>query len=323
MIVSVIIPIYNLEPYIKNSVSSVLNQKFDGEIEVIVVDDGSVDNSLAVAEKLAAEDSRVKVIHQENRGVSAARNAGLDAAQGKYIMFVDGDDIIASNSVKLLIDGFEKSENAVVSCGMHTRISSYEHKFDVLDVACDIAEIETVLERILLGRYDISACAKMFIREKIGNLRFCEGKRINEDKYFLFKYLLENKGSVVNINQNIYGYYVREGSASNSCFTEKTLDMIYFSKEIEKDIKDELPKLNKAARYNNIVAHLAVLKKIARSKAIRENKKLYNDVKKETVLLSYGVSKSFLREYMVEILVLRVMPVLYPLCVRIFDIIKK
>ena len=169
----------------------------------------------------------------------------------------------------------------------------------------------------------MSTCGKLFIREKIGDLRFCEGRRINEDKYFLISYLLSNPGKVVNINQTIYGYYVREGSASNSSFSDKHLDMLYFSEKIENDVVASYPELTKAARYNNIVAHLAVLKKIVRSKGTKANKQLLSDVRKKVLALSKGLTTSELGNHKQEILMLRLGIPVYVLCVRLHDGMKR
>ena len=89
--ISVIIPVYNCEKYIKKCIESILNQTYK-DLEVIVIDDGSKDSSLNICNKLMKEDYRLTVIHQENQGVSSARNKGLENAQGEYIVFVDGDD---------------------------------------------------------------------------------------------------------------------------------------------------------------------------------------------------------------------------------------
>ena len=104
--VSVIIPVYNVKPYIRRSVASVLNQTLR-DIEVILVDDGSTDGCGKICDELADGDSRVRVLHQENRGLSAARNAGMECAHGKYLFFCDPDDLMKKN---LLEDNFRLAE---------------------------------------------------------------------------------------------------------------------------------------------------------------------------------------------------------------------
>ena len=259
MIVTVIIPVYNLGAYLEATITSVLRQRFDGMLEVIIVDDGSSDNSLAIAKNFSNQDKRIKVIHQENAGVSVARNTGLAHASGDCVMFVDGDDILHPDAIYLLVKSLHDTENAILVSGKQVRINSQNQKLDCGYKGYSITDADKVIFDVLCERYDVSACAKLFIRERIGQLRFCEGKRINEDKYFLFQYLLQNQGNVVNLEKRLYGYFVRPGSATNSSFSDKTMDMLFISEKIEKDIAAQKPELSVVARYNNIVTHLAVL----------------------------------------------------------------
>ena len=106
IMLSVIIPVYNVEKYLRKCVDSILLQDF-ANMEVILVDDGSPDNSGAICDEYAEKDARVKVIHKENGGVSSARNTGLDVAQGKYIAFVDSDDYLLPNSFQPNVEYME------------------------------------------------------------------------------------------------------------------------------------------------------------------------------------------------------------------------
>lgn len=113
--ISVIIPVYNASDFIETCVRSVLNQSYT-QLEVILVDDGSKDNSLAVCQNLASNDSRIHVVHQENRGVSAARNTGLTHATGEYISFVDADDYLAADFFQRLLKDAEEHNADIVCC---------------------------------------------------------------------------------------------------------------------------------------------------------------------------------------------------------------
>lgn len=114
--ISVIIPIYKVEKYLRPCVDSVLNQT-DADLEVILVDDGSPDNCGAICDEYANKDSRVKVIHKENGGVSQARNAGLDAATGEWVTFVDSDDLIDHHYAQFLLKAQEQTGADMVCCG--------------------------------------------------------------------------------------------------------------------------------------------------------------------------------------------------------------
>ena len=100
---SVVIPVYNAEKYINRSVESILQQSFEN-FEVVLVDDGSADKSMELCEKLVQKDTRVSFFHQKNQGVSAARNKGISMARGKYLVFVDADDYIRADTLKLLYE---------------------------------------------------------------------------------------------------------------------------------------------------------------------------------------------------------------------------
>ena len=101
-LISIIVPCYNVERYVEQCIRSIMGQSYKN-IEIITVDDGSPDNSSQILDKLANEDSRIKVIHKQNAGVSAARNSGLDVATGDYVVFVDGDDYLAPDYVDYML----------------------------------------------------------------------------------------------------------------------------------------------------------------------------------------------------------------------------
>lgn len=115
--VSIIIPVYNNEKHIEKTVRSIMNQTY-GNLEIIVIDDGSTDKSSDILQKLSAEDSRIVVIHQKNSGVSVARNVGIDRASGEYLTFVDGDDYIATDYVQKLHEFANVKEADLVICGV-------------------------------------------------------------------------------------------------------------------------------------------------------------------------------------------------------------
>ena len=105
--VSVIVPVYNIEPYLRKCLDSVLGQTYRN-LEILVIDDGSTDASGTICDEYKSSDSRIRVLHQINKGLSEARNSGIDIATGDYILFVDGDDWIESNTVECLLQTCEK-----------------------------------------------------------------------------------------------------------------------------------------------------------------------------------------------------------------------
>lgn len=116
-VVSVIIPVYNSEKYTEKCICSLLGQTYRN-LELLIIDDGSTDQSGAILDRLAGEDTRIRLIHQKNAGVAAARNRGIDLATGTYLTFVDGDDYVAPDYIQCLVDCARKNEAELVICGL-------------------------------------------------------------------------------------------------------------------------------------------------------------------------------------------------------------
>ena len=318
MFLSIIVPVYNLEFNIQKSLASILPQIDGLDAEIIIVDDGSLDNTWEIANRFACEHSCVKAFRQDNAGVSAARNRGIDEATGDYVMFLDGDDILAPYALEVMCKGVGMSDSTVLVCGQLGRITTYDYNFERKDDAFLNIQNVDMVRKILSWESDVSACAKFFIRERLADVRFCTGKKINEDKYFLLQYLLKNKGAVITTQNQIYGYYDRPGSASNSKYSDKILDMIYFSDLIEQEILTFLPEYYELAVFNNIVTHFAVLKKIIRSKVYKSNKQLFNDIKKRIFEMSKRSSYCG-KKHKTEIVSLKFGNLAYIICVKIYD----
>ena len=128
MLISVIVPVYNVEAYLEKCVNSILHQTYKN-IEVILIDDGSTDNSGAICEALAAADSRIKVLHKSNGGVSSARNLGIAVASGAYICFVDSDDWIEPTMYEEMLSFMEKEQLDLVECGINLVTNNISNKY--------------------------------------------------------------------------------------------------------------------------------------------------------------------------------------------------
>lgn len=217
--ISVIVPVYNVERFLPNCIESLMAQTIR-DIEFILVDDGSPDHCGEICDRYALMDSRIRVIHQPNRGVSAARNAGLDAAEGEYIGFVDPDDWIAPEMYEAMIDAMEKHNADLVACG-----------YDYYDEECNIdknrlykTRPDEILTREELYRHlsDMpptirhGVCSKAFRFRTLKNLnlRFDEKLHSSEDLDFLMRYL-EQVEKTVFVHKPFYKNTVRSGSATH------------------------------------------------------------------------------------------------------------
>lgn len=218
MTISVIVPVYNVEKVLYHCIDSILNQIFN-DFELILVDDGSTDNSGRICDEYAGKDTRAKVIHKQNGGVSSARNAGIEAAKGEYICFVDSDDYLESNYLKELVETKKKYPDFDnVWCGFQT-VEDYNGKNkeaviaknDTGNSCYSLEDIMILHERWL----DASPCNKLFNKRVVvnNNIKFPEDLSLGEDLLFNFEYLDSTKGKIVVINQPLYNY-IRDGKES-------------------------------------------------------------------------------------------------------------
>ena len=257
-LVTIIVPVYNLGQYIGYCLDSIISQTYS-ELEIILVDDGSTDDSLEICQSLTLKDSRVRVIHQDNGGVSAARNTGLNNARGEYIAFIDGDDIVAPSYIEKLVEAVEGN---VLSMCMHERVNNYEYSFHDDSPQFMIFPAEECAKRVISGNFPVSVCGGIFSRRGIGDLRFPVGIRNNEDKFFLYQYLLNNEqGEVAFTNQKMYGYYVREGSATKSTWNGSR-DTIIIADLMHELTMERHPEWKDISVVNTLGARFSTIKAI-------------------------------------------------------------
>ncbi len=127
--ISVIVPVYNVEPYLAGCLDSILSQTYR-DLEILLIDDGSTDRGGTICDEYAAKDPRIRVFHTENRGLSAARNRGLDEAKGEYVGFVDSDDRIDPDMFEYLLEAAERTGADVTECGVFVEYPTGEHSAD-------------------------------------------------------------------------------------------------------------------------------------------------------------------------------------------------
>lgn len=214
-LVSVIVPIYNMEKYIKACVNSIVTQSYNN-LEIILVNDGSKDTSSIICEQIAKNNPNVLLINQENQGVSLARNNGIEHARGEYLLFVDADDTVPPDAIRTMVEAAE-AHNADLIIG---KASKNE------DIPIGVFTGESFLRKVLEDNpMAYSVWRILFKREFVQNLRFPEGYIAHEDSYFVFLCALK-KPKVLTINKVVYNYTIVNNSASRSGFTTKKYDDI-------------------------------------------------------------------------------------------------
>lgn len=220
--VSIIVPVYNIRTYLPQCAKSLLEQSCR-DIEIILVDDGSTDGSGALCDEYAANDSRVRVVHKENGGLSDARNAGLDKASGKWVLFVDGDDYLVRDAVALLLKEAAEDADFVQFHYHETADTQWQPEAQTANrrVCNDTKEMFEMLYR--LGGVAASSCTKLWNRRVFENIRFQKGT-LHEDEE-LMNHVLPHCHKVIYTDLVIYGYVMRQGSIIHSGFARKNMDI--------------------------------------------------------------------------------------------------
>ena len=232
--ISVIIPIYNIQEYMADSVKSIMLQTYK-DIEIILVDDGSTDGSGELCDKYADRDSRIRVIHKLNGGLSSSRNAGIDIAKGDYIIFLDGDDYLALNAIEYIYEIQKKTNADIVQYGYIETEQRYREEYiEEIGVYELITDKKKFYEKLYeLGGEAASACTKLYKRKLFDKFRFKEGI-LHEDEQLITRQL-EAVESIAYIPEKPYYYVMRSGSIIRSDFNMKRLDFFSVGAErIEK-----------------------------------------------------------------------------------------
>lgn len=210
--ISIIIPVYNAEEYLDRCLHSVLDQEFTS-YEVILVDDGSTDSSSLICDRYSSTDPRFITLHQQNKGVSAARNAGINVANGEYVMFLDADDALLPYALDNMIDGI--GDEDIVVGGYGAFIEGVPSKEVRPEHARSYKgqEYQNFFQENILRNCELldSPWAKLFKMDAIGETRFDESLNYAEDKLFVFE-ILGKSSSILTIPHAVYGYYIHSGS---------------------------------------------------------------------------------------------------------------
>lgn len=231
--ISVIVPVYKVEEYLDRCINSILNQTFK-KFELILVDDGSPDKCGLICDKYAQKDSRIKVIHKDNEGLSAARNSGIEIAKGEYIAFVDSDDYIDKRMYEELYNVAINNKSDIVICD-YQKIYSNNESDNCKSV--NTYKVENLSKTQALSRlYDADSSAyivawnKLYKKSLFDKLRYPIG-RLYEDEFITYK-LLYYSNNITYLPLKLYYYMQREGSITSSKKESKErLDVIVAFKE--------------------------------------------------------------------------------------------
>lgn len=239
--VSIVVPVYGVEKYIAECIESLLAQTCTN-LEILLVDDGGKDHSPEICDRYAAQDTRIKVIHKPNGGAASARNAGLDAATGDYICFVDGDDAVHPDYVKSLLSELTTQNADMAVCGFRnwSRIGT-----KIID--CDNTGVYTGQEYLLRFLRDWSCSLlwnKIFRREVIGDIRMEEGHKV-DDEFFTYLVVM-NCRKVVLFDTPLYDYRLRGSSVMQAMgphLERVMLDRVEYITTRYRNIAEKIPEI--------------------------------------------------------------------------------
>ncbi len=251
-LISLIIPVYNVEPWLDACMDSVLAQHYRN-LEIILVDDGAKDNSGAMCDRWAQRDPRVRVIHQENQGLSAARNTGLGAAEGDYVMFADSDDVLSPQLCSHLFHIIEDGDVAI--CDLLHIFPNAAPNYCTGTAVTHLSPVEAIQKMWYQTAFLPSACGKLYKRELFQHRRFTVG-RLFEDVDLMHEIFYDAK-KIVYSNARLYGYMHRENSITTHSFGKRELDILLIADKIA-DFCVDKPALQNAARAYGITAALRI-----------------------------------------------------------------
>ena len=267
-LISIIVPVYNVEQYLEKCVNSIINQTYKN-LEIILVDDGAIDTSGKMCDELAKIDSRIKVYHKENGGLSDARNYGVERATGEYIGFVDSDDYIDSEMYEKLYEAIKKENTDVAECNLKIIYPDRVELFTEKKYYSVCTKQEYLEEYLKIEKVFGSACVRLINSKIAKKINFPLGK-LYEDTYYAYG-LINVVDSYVIMDAPYYNYLMRENSITNARFNPRIFDLIEIVEEFHSTVYENYPGLEEAADCRRMYAYFSVLNSILLEDEFKNN----------------------------------------------------
>lgn len=302
-----IIPVYNGERFIDGLTKSLKKQSIFTDLEIILVNDGSIDNSLKVLREFEKENDNVIIIDKINGGVSSARNAGIEKASSDYIAFLDIDDYIDNDYFETLLN---YSNYDLVSSGY---IAEYNDKSIINKSKEKIVFSNNfeLMKNYFTGNMDINSVSKLYKKELISNIRFDEKLKYSEDRLFVFEYLL-NCNNLCIIPEAKYHYVIHNDSAVRKQFNDNMFKSIEVVETITSMVKERMPELYEYAKSYEIDSKCRLLSGLysfrVTKKYNKQKKSLSKDIGKYSVLKKKKYSS---RKHFLAFILIRISPRIY------------
>ncbi len=275
--ISVIVPIYKVESYLNRCVESIVNQTYQN-LEIILVDDGSPDNCPKVCDEWSIKDSRIKVIHKKNGGLSDARNAGMEIASGKYISFIDSDDYISLDFFETLLSIMEKENSDIVECNVvkFYEDGRYEKYSD--DLAVTTFDTESALSGLIAENpFHQHVWNKLYKTQLVKDIPYAVGK-LNEDEFWTYQ-VFGRAQKVSKINKTMYYYFQRNSSIMGESYNIRRLDALEGKANRQKYIEERFPLLATQAKLDFYGSCLFAYQCVLKYMSGAEKKKAADEIK--------------------------------------------
>lgn len=292
--VSVVVPVYNSEQFIAKTIENLLSQTLK-DLEIILVNDGSTDNSGEICDSYAKKHANITIIHQENGGVCAARNAGICASTGEYIGFCDADDVPDNDLYEYLYQMVSDNgcDISIIDTYILNENGSKEFRSDGFSFSSK--DRKEFICKFLDGRFGDAIYTNLYKGNICRTVKFEEGRKINEDKMFFFEFLMKAE-SVCYKSIGKYGYFRHMGSASLSTFSEKFFDYLYFMNKISAKCRQKFPELEDFIKKNELITYLTLLTIMCTLNA----RKPYSEKFKEIAKKCRGFEFSFCKKHLTK-----------------------
>ena len=262
--ISVIIPAYNVSSYLERCVQSIVCQTYS-DLEIILVDDGSTDGTGELCDELSKTDSRIKVVHKENGGLSDARNAGIAVAKGEIYSFIDGDDYIEPDTYEAMMTEMQDENVSIVEGGIITTDVRGNDFIHMIPKRRCFKKKEAFLDLFSSERYIMeTSCDKLFRASLFQNIRYKKGI-INEDMEILPR-LLDVSNEVVLINKVIYHYIKRQDGITGNRYSLKRYQTIAIGRSIYRMCKEKYPDLMPYASFYELKSLFVMLENLWKCK---------------------------------------------------------
>lgn len=283
-LISVIVPVYNVEKYLARCVDSIVNQTYKN-LEIIFVDDGSTDLCPQMCDDYAEKDSRIKVVHKKNGGLSDARNAGMAVATGEYISFIDSDDYVSDDFFECLLDVMNKENSDIAECSV---VKLYEdNRFDEFSDDLSVKTYDThdaMSALIAENPFYQHVWNKLYKTELVKDIPYAVGK-LNEDEFWTYQ-VFGRANKVARLNKTMYYYFQRSSSFMGVGYNIRRLDALEGKANRQKYIENNFPELSTQAKidlygscmfaYQSVLKFMSGADKKKALELIRKYRKMYN-----------------------------------------------